>query len=253
MPVMGLGTWQLLNDTTESVADAIDYGYRMIDTSGDYGTQPAVGEAIHESGVPRDEIYLVTKVEQDQDSLESTGQNLSALGLEHANLVLIHRPPTSHAGVGLWKGLMAARDNGLTADIGVSNYEIAEMEELASATGEMPVVNQIEWSPFGWSQEMKEFCDQNGIVIQAYSPLTRQRRLHDEFLEEIASENDVSTPQVLLRWALQKGVAPLPKANRVDHQRENFDVFGFELDSGAMARLDDLNEHYSALGSLPYV
>jgi diketogulonate reductase-like aldo/keto reductase len=253
MPVIGLGTWQLTNDTAGAVAHALESGYRMVDTSGDYGTQPGVGEAIRGTEVPRDDVYLVTKVEEYEDALEASGENVGELGLDHVDLMLIHRPPSTDAGVDLWKGLIATRDDGLTVDIGVSNYSISQIEDLAEATGELPVVNQIEWSPFGWSREMKDFCDENQIVIQAYSPLTRERRLGDSVVQRIADDHEVTPAQLLLRWSLQHGVAPLPKANQADHQEENLGVFDFEIDTQGMAELDGLNEHYSSLGSLPYV
>lgn len=253
MPVMGLGTWQLTDDTAAAVAHALESGYQMVDTSGDYGTQPGVGAAIREADVPRDDVYLVTKVEQDEDALRATRKNVEELGLDHADLMLIHRPPANGPGIDLWEGLIAARDDGLATDIGVSNYSIPQIEQLAEATGEVPVVNQIEWSPFGWSQDMKAFCDQNDIVIQAYSPLTRERRLDNDVVQHIASEHDVTPAQLLLRWNLQHGVAPLPKANQTSHQEENLGAFEFEIDPDSMSELDNLNEHYSSLGSLPYV
>jgi 2,5-diketo-D-gluconate reductase A len=253
MPVMGLGTWQLTNDTAGSIARALESGYQMVDTSGDYGTQPGVGSAIRQADVARDEVYLVTKVEEYEDALQASGRNVEELGLDQVDLMLIHRPPATGAGVDLWKGLIAARDDGLTADIGVSNYSIPQIQELTDATGELPVVNQIEWSPFGWSEEMKDFCDEKEIVIQAYSPLTREHRLDDDVVERIADEHDATPAQVLLRWGLQHGVAPLPKANETNHQEENLGAFDFEIDASSMSELDDLNEHYSSLGSLPYV
>ncbi|MBW3666573.1 MAG: aldo/keto reductase [Actinobacteria bacterium] len=253
MPAIGLGTWQLTEDTDGSVADALEMGYRMIDTSGDYGTQPGVGEAIRSVGVPREDIFLVTKVEEHEDALEATGSNLRELGLDHADLMLIHRPPRDGAGEALWKGLIEARDDGLTVDIGVSNYSIEQMRTIADATGEMPVVNQIEWSPFGWSPEMLEFCDAEGILIQAYSPLTRARRLDDPGLTEIAADHEATPAQLLLRWNLQHGVAPIPKASQHDHRQENLEVFDFEIGGEEMRALDEMNEHYSALGSLAYI
>lgn len=253
MPVIGLGTWQLTDDTAGAVAHALESGYRMVDTSGDYGTQPGVGTAIRESAIPRDEVYLVTKVEEYEDALESTRENLGELELDHADLMLIHRPPATGAGVDLWEGLIAARDEGLAVDIGVSNYTISQIDELADATGELPVVNQIEWSPFGWSQDLKDFCDELGILIQGYSPLTREHRLGDPVVQRIADNQAVTPAQLLLRWSLQRGVAPLPKANQAGHQEENLGVFDFEIDPDSMAKLDGLNEHYSSIGSLPYV
>jgi diketogulonate reductase-like aldo/keto reductase len=252
MPVIGLGTWQLTNDTAGTVEEALRLGYRMIDTSGDYGTQPGIGEAMLRSDVDRNEIFLVTKVEEDEDAYEATDRNLLELGLDYADLMLIHRPPRTGAGDELWEGLIRARDHGRARDIGVSNYSTDQIEELIRATGETPAVNQIEWSPYGWSPEMLEYCRERGIVIQAYSPLTRTERLGDERLVQVAADYGRTPAQLLLRWNVQLGTAPLPKANRRDHLVENLDVFGFEISETHLAQLQRLNETYSSLGSLPY-
>jgi diketogulonate reductase-like aldo/keto reductase len=253
MPVVGLGTWQLTHDTAGTVAEALRLGYRLIDTSGDYGTQPGVGEGMRRSGLDRDEIFLTTKVEETDDAYDATVRDLRELGLEWADLMLIHRPPRRGAGRELWEGLIRARDDGLTRDIGVSNYTIEQMDELISSTGETPAVNQIEWSPFGWSPEMLDWCRERGIVIQAYSPLTRGRRLDDPDLGEVAAEYSKTPAQLLLRWSTQLGTVPLPKANQREHLVENADTLGFEIGERDMERLAQLNEVYSSLGSLPYV
>ena len=252
MPVMGLGTWELTDDTAGAVEEALRLGYRMIDTAADYDTQPGIGKAIRRSDVDRDEIFLVAKVEEDEDAHEATRQYLGEMDRDHANLTLIHRPPPTGAGRELWQGLIQAREEGLTADIGVSNYSAAQIDELVDATGETPVVNQIEWSPFGWSADMLDYCRERNIVIQAYSPLTRTKRLNEEKLAGVAAEYDKTPAQILLRWNLQLGVVPLPKANRKDHQVENLGVFDFEISEAHMETLKDLNEYYSSLGSLPY-
>jgi diketogulonate reductase-like aldo/keto reductase len=253
MPVLGLGTWQLRNDTAGSVEEALRFGYRLIDTSGDYGTQAGIGEALRRTEVNRDEIYLVTKVEEDEDAYEATRRNLDELGQAYADMMLIHRPPWTGAGVELWEGLIRARDEGLARDIGVSNYSAEQIEELAHATGETPAVNQIEWTPFGWSREVFDWSTERGIVIQAYSPLTRARRLDDPQLTAVAERHGKTPAQVLLRWNLQLGTVPLPKANRREHMVENLDVFDFELTDADRDELDRLNERASVLGSLPYV
>jgi 2,5-diketo-D-gluconate reductase A len=249
MPVFGLGTWQLTNDTAGTIEEALRLGYRMIDTSGDYGTQPGVGDGLRRSGVPRDEVYVTTKVEEHDDAYEATRRNLDELGLEYVELMLIHRPPPRGVGEALWDGLLRAREEGLTRDIGVSNYSVDQMSRLAAASGEMPAVNQIEWSTFGWSREMLDYCRQRQVAIQAYSPLTRARRLDDPRLMAICAEYDMTPAQVLLRWGLQLGVAPIPKANRRDHLAENLDAFERELSDRHMAHLGELNEQSSALGS----
>ncbi|WP_163269916.1 aldo/keto reductase [Chelativorans alearense] len=252
MPVIGLGTWQLTVDTAVAVANALQAGYRMIDTSGDYGTQPGVGEGIRRNGIERSAIYVVTKIEETDDAYEATIQNLNELGLDYVDLMLIHRPPASGAGEELWGGLIKAKAEGLTRDIGVSNYSAEQMNALIDALGEVPVVNQIEWSPFGHSEKMFHYAKDNSIIIQAYSPLTRTKRLADERLQGIAGEYGKTPAQVLLRWNLQRGTVPLPKAHQPQHQRENIDIFDFEISARDMKVLDGLNERYSSLGALPY-
>ena len=252
MPMLGLGTWELTDDTAGTVAHALDIGYRMIDTACDYGSQRGIGEAIRRRG-KRESVYLVTKVEETDDTYQATKTYLGEIGADYADLMLIHRPPPDGAGEALWAGLVRASKEGLARDIGVSNYSIEQMQSLARATGEMPVVNQIEWSPFGHSMEMLRFCKDNGVVIQAYSPLTRGERLADGRLNEIATRYGRTPAQILIRWNLQLGTVPLPKANRKQHLGENIEVFEFEITQEDMATLNSLNEQYSSLGSLAYV
>lgn len=249
MPVLGLGTWELDKDTPGTIDKALALGYRMIDTSGDYGTQPGINEGLKRSGVARDDIYVVTKVEEDEDAYESTKRNVGELGLEKVELMLIHRPPEdSGSGKKLWKGLIDAREQGLTKDIGVSNYSIEKIESLIDDSDEVPTVNQIEWTPFGRSQDMLDYCNEQGILIQAYSPVTRGDRLDDDRLGKIAAEYGKTPAQILIRWNLQTGVVPLVKANDPTHLKENLQVFDFKITDEHMAELNDMNEHWSALG-----
>lgn len=252
MPALGLGTWQLTSDTPGTIATALRMGYRMIDTSGDYGTQPGIGEGIRRSGANRSDFYLVTKIEETDDAYEATRRDLEELQLDHADLMLVHRPPDTGAGDELWRGLMRARREGLTRDIGVSNYSADLIDELVEATGEVPTVNQIEWSPFGYSEDMLRYAQAKKIVIQAYSPLTRAKRLEDERLARIARKYGRSPAQILLRWNLQRGTTPIVKANQLPHLKEDQDVFDFRIGDEDMAALNRLNERYSSLGSLPY-
>lgn len=253
MPVLGLGTWELTHRTAQTVQRALQLGYRLIDTACDYGSQPGIGEAIRSGVVERGSIYLVAKVEETDDAYEATRKYLSDIGVEFADLMLIHRPPKQGVGEELWRGLVRARGEGLTKDIGVSNYDVEQIERLSEIVGEQPVVNQIEWTPFGHSVRMLDYCRKNAIVIQAYSPLTRAERLEAPALKGIAAQRGKTAAQVLIRWNLQLGTVPLPKANRLDHLEENFAVFDFELSEEEMRRLSGLNESYSALGSLPYI
>jgi 2,5-diketo-D-gluconate reductase A len=248
---IGLGTWQLRGGA-ETVRTALELGYRLIDTSGDYGTQPAIGEGMRESGLARDEVFIVTKVEETEDGYEATKDRLRELALDHAYLVLIHRPPPVGAGESIWEGLIRAKHEGLTREIGVSNYSIDQIDAVTDASGEQPVVNQIEWSPFGHSREMLEYCSARGILIQAYSPLTRTKRLGDPTLIEVGAAHGKTPAQVLIRWCIQLGTNPIPKASTEEHLRENIDIFDFELSEEEMERLGGLNERYSSLAGLAY-
>lgn len=254
MPALGLGTWQLTGDAAESgVRHALEVGYRLIDTSGDYGNQPRIREALRASDVERGEVFLVTKVEEDEDAHASTEQKLDELGVDEVDLCLIHRPPPEGAGEDLWRGLIRAQRNGLAREIGVSNYTRDQIDRLIEATSERPAVNQVEWSPFGHSEQLMEHARRAGVVIQAYSPLTRGERLDDATVSELAQKHGKTPAQVLLRWSLQNGAAPVPKAASPEHREENIAVFDFQLEEPEMLSLTALNEHYSALAGLPYV
>ena len=253
MPVLGLGTWKLSHETAATVTKALLIGYPMIDTSGDYGTQPEVGAGIKHSGIEREKIYVVTKVEEYEDAYESTRKNLVELQLDYADLVLIHRPPEDKVGLKLWKSLIKAKGDGMTKDIGVSNYSEAQITKLIEATGEVPVVNQIEWSPFGYSLEMLRYCRENDIVIQAYSPLTRAERLNDPRLKEIAYKYERSPAQILERWNIQMGIVPIVKANHINHLEEDMDIFDFEIHEDDMAMLNSMNEHFCSWFHAPYI
>lgn len=252
IPIMGLGTWKLTDNTADIIEYALTLGYPMIDTSSDYGTQPGIGMGINQSGIKREDFYLVTKVEETDDAFERALSNLVELKLDFVDLTLIHRPPSVGAGERLWEGLIKARDEGLTRDIGVSNYTSNQIEDLIKATGEIPVVNQIEWSPFGHDKAMLDYAKKREIIIQAYSPLTRTERLDDPQLVEIAQKYSKSPAQILIRWNIQKGTIPISKANEKDHLKEDINVFDFEIEENDMKKLDGFNEEFSALGALPY-
>jgi 2,5-diketo-D-gluconate reductase A len=253
MPLLGLGTWHLTHHTVSSLCSALELGYRMVDTSADYHTQRGIGDAIRSCGFDRDTLFIVTKVDPDDDGYEATRRNLAQMKLNYADLVLIHRPPEGGRHEKAWDGLRRAKRDGLVHDIGVSSYSIEQIEELVYRTGEMPAVNQIEWSPFGHSPSMLDFCRDNEIVIQSWSPLTRAERLNDGRVATMAARYGKTPAQLLLRWNLQQGVVPLPKANHVQHQRDNLSVFDFEITPVDMIKLGALNEHYSALGRLLYI
>lgn len=253
IPILGLGTWQMTENTAGTVEHALELGYPMIDTSGDYGTQPGIGDGLRELGIRREAVYLVTKIEETDNAFEATRENLEELGVDYVDLMLIHRPPVNGVGEHLWEGLLRARDDGLTVDIGVSNYSAEQIDGLLDSSGEKPVVNQIEWSPFGYSNPMLEYCREHDIVIQAYSPLTRRKRLDDPLLTRVAAQYGKSPAQLLIRWNIQRGTVPIPKANQREHLEDNLDVFDFAISDDDMEILNRCNERYSSLGTLPYI
>jgi len=254
MPLLGLGTWQLTGDEARDGArHALEIGYRLIDTADDYRNQAELGEAIRDSGVAREEIFLTSKVEEDEDAHAATGQRLRDLGQDYLDLCLLHRPPPGGAGEALWEGLLEARRDGLAREVGVSNYTAAQLDRLIEATGEAPAVNQVEWSPFGHSAALLDHARAHGVVIQAYSPLTRAKRLDDPVVAEIAEVREGTPAQVLLSWAIELGTPPVPKAASAAHREENLGALELELGAAEVRRLGDLNEGWSALAGLPYV
>jgi diketogulonate reductase-like aldo/keto reductase len=253
MPLLGLGTLQLTHHTTATACHALEAGYRMLDTSPEYHTQRGIGEAIRACGFDRHDIFVITKVEPREDAYAAVHRALGALRLEYVDLVLINSAAGHDTGEMAWHGLRRAKRDGLAHDIGVCSYPIDAIEELVYRTGEMPAVNQVEWSPFGHSPQMLDFCRDNDIVIQAWSPLTRAQRLNNDKLGAMAARYGKTPAQLMLRWNLQLGVVPLPKANQQEHLRDNLNVFDFEISTHDMQRLNGLNVHFSAREGLGYV
>ena len=253
MPLMGLGTWELTVRTVETLCNALELGFRMIDTAPGYHTQRGIGDAIRACGFERDAVFVVTKIDPREDAYSAIRKSLGQMRLDHVDLALIEEPPEHGVGEMAWQGLRRAKREGLARDIGVCSYSIDAIEELVYRTGEMPAVNQVEWTPFGHSPRMLDFCRENEITIQALSPLTRGKRLGDDKMASMAARYGKTSAQLLLRWNLQLGVVPLPKANHVQHQRENLNLFDFEILPQDMTRLNALNEHYSALEKLAYL
>jgi 2,5-diketo-D-gluconate reductase A len=254
MPLIGLGTWQLTGeDAFEGTKHALELGYRLIDTAVDYDNQEQIGEGLRSSDVSRDDVFLVSKVEEDENAHAAAGERVEQLGVDRLDLCLIHRPPPDGAGEELWEGLIRAREEGLTREIGVSNYSPDQVDRLIDVTDVIPVVNQIEWSPFGHSDAVLEHAKERGVVIQAYSPLTRRDRLDDDTLGEIAQRHGKTPAQVMLRWSIQVGAPPVPKAATPAHREENLQVFDFGLSESEVEELSSLNEHYSSLAGLQYL
>ncbi|WP_350274417.1 aldo/keto reductase [Kribbella sp. HUAS MG21] len=242
IPVFGLGVWQV-DDGAEcerAVGDALAAGYRLIDTAQAYGNEESVGKAIRDSGIPRAEIFLTTKFYPGgKDARVEAEKSLERLGTDYLDLYLIHWPQGGPTWA--WPGMEAAVEAGLTKGIGISNFSAAEQQELSKVAQIQPAVNQIQFSPFEYRQGLLEACEEANVVAQAYSPLGTGRYLDDPAVGRIAEAVGRTNAQVLIRWALQKGLSVIPKSTHKHRIEENYAVFDFTLDDEAVATLDALD------------
>jgi len=240
MPLLGFGTWQLRGQVAyRSTRAALDVGYRLIDTATNYGNEAEVGRAIADSGVPRDRLFVTTKLPPDHAGREQATieASLDALGLERVDLWLVHWPPADRLVVRTWERFVALRDAGYATSIGVSNFSLRQIDELIRATGEAPAVNQIPWAPSRFDPEVLRATRERGVVLEGYSPF-KHTNLQAPELVRIANRHRVSTAQVVLRWHVQHRVVAIPKSATPARIAENFAVWGFELDDEEMRTLD---------------
>ncbi|GIJ49971.1 putative oxidoreductase [Virgisporangium aliadipatigenens] len=244
IPLVGFGTWQLSGETAyEATRHALEVGYRHIDTATMYRNEDQVGRALRDSGVPRDEVFITTKFYFDRigEERKVIEASLAALGVEHVDLWLVHWPPRNDGeSVAIWNEFRAARDAGLTRSIGVSNYSLAQIDELVEATGEAPAVNQVPWSPAKHDAAFLAQSRERGVVIEGYSPLN-DSDLSDPVFVSIAEKHGVSPAQVILRWHLEHDIVVLPRSSRKERVESNF-ALDFSLDSDDVARIDALGK-----------
>ncbi|MGW3140873.1 aldo/keto reductase [Streptomyces sp. NPDC001139] len=246
LPAVGLGTWPMSDAEAErAVAEALGLGYRLVDTATNYRNESGVGLGIARGGVPREEIVVTTKLPGRDHGYEETLASFEAsrrrLGLEYADLYLIHWPlPRVDRYVDAWRAMIKLREDGLVRSIGVSNFTPGHIERLEKETGVLPSVNQIELHPLFPQEELRAFHTAKGILTESWSPLGRGSDLLDDpALVSIAEDLGVSPGQVVLRWHIQLGAVPVPKSSDPGRQRANLDVFGFELDAGQMRAVAD--------------
>lgn len=248
MPRIGLGTWPLQGTACmRAVGSAFGVGYRLIDTAAHYGNEEAVGKAIHASGLPRAEVFVTSKLQGRNQGREFTRpgveQSLERLGLDYLDLFLIHWP-MPHLGryVDTYTELVSLAAEGLIRSVGVSNFESAQLDAIVKATSLVPAVNQLQVSPSHPRHDLVRATQQAGSVVQAWSPLERNSGiLENAVVTETAALHHVTPAQVVLRWLIQRGVAPVPQSSNPDRQRLNADVFGFVLTSEEMDAIHRLD------------
>jgi diketogulonate reductase-like aldo/keto reductase len=247
LPAIGLGTYGLRGAAgTASISAAIDAGYRLLDTALNYENEREVGDAVRGSSVPREQLIVTTKLPGRHhgydETLASFEESRSNLGLDYVDLYLIHWPlPRVNKYIDSWRAMISLREAGLVRSIGVSNFTDEHVARLLAATGVAPAVNQIELHPRFPQAQMRAFDDEHGIVTESWSPLAIRENLAEEpIISDIAAAHHVTPTQVVLRWHIQLGAVPIPKSGDLARQRENLDVFGFELEESEVSAISSL-------------
>jgi diketogulonate reductase-like aldo/keto reductase len=247
IPAIGLGTYQLDGpDGVDAIVHALEAGYRLLDTAVNYGNEEAVGEALRRSGVPRDEVVVTSKIpgrhHRYDDAIRSTKESLRRLGLERLDLHLIHWPnPSDDLYPETWRALVDLQQEGLVTSVGVSNFTEAHLRRIIGDSGVVPAVNQVELHPWFPQAGMRAVHEELGIRTESWSPLGKRRApFGEEPVRAAAERHGVSPGQVVLRWQVQLGTVPIPKSSRPERQRENLDVFGFELTDDEVAGISAL-------------
>jgi len=242
IPLIGFGTWQLDGDDAyNGVRAALEIGYRHIDTATAYGNEDRVGAAVRDSGLGRENVFITTKCPPGNAGREAQtlDASLRALGTDFVDLWLVHWPPHGGASPDMWKAFIEALEQGKTRAIGVSNYSIAQIDELIAATGQAPALNQIPWNPFTFNEREVAELRNRQVVLEGYSPLKRSD-LGNPVLAEIAAAHGKTAAQVILRWHVEHGFVVIPRSRRRERIEENFAIFDFELTKEELRGLDSL-------------
>ena len=243
MPQIGFGTWQIKQQKLckEMVTEALSAGYRHIDTAQIYSNEQYVGEAVQESSLEREDLFITTKISvhnflRVEKSFE---QSLQRLDMDYVDLLLLHYPVTGLR-AGAWKKLEDIHKSGQAKAIGVSNYTIRHLKQLLSTSMVKPAVNQVELHIFLQQPELLAYCEENGIVVQAYSPLAHGQGLDNIALDVLAQKYGKTPAQIMLRWCIEVGTAPLPKSATPERIKENIDIFDFELEIEDIQKIQQL-------------
>lgn len=259
MPQFGYGVWRVTNEeAATAVGEAIKAGYRSVDTAAIYGNEEGVGEAIRSAGISRDELFITTKVWNNNhgydNSLRAFDESLGRLQLDSVDLYLIHWPVAgSDAYRDTWRALIKLKQDGRAKSIGVSNFMVEHLQRLIDETGVTPAVNQIELHPRFQQKELRAFHTANGIATESWSPLGQGSLVNDETLAGIGRKYGKTPAQVILRWHIDNGLIVIPKSVTPSRMRENIDVFDFKLDADDLRIIEGLDDKSGRVGPDPAV
>ncbi len=249
IPVVGLGTWKSEpgESTYNAVLNSINAGYEHVDTARAYDNESDVGKAIKDANIDRKKLFITTKLwNKDQGyetALEACQKSLERLDCDYIDLYLIHWPLKDKRNDS-WRAFIKLQKEGLCKSIGVSNFTIDNLKEIEDKFGVLPAVNQVEFHPYHYQKELLDYCNSKNIIIEAYSPLVHAKRMDEPRLVLISEELGKTPAQILIRWAIQRGMVVLPKSVNESRIIENFAVFDFEIADSVMKKLDDLDERY---------
>ena len=242
IPALGLGVWQVPDgpECVNAVRWALEAGYRHIDTAQAYGNEESVGQGLRESGVTREDVFITTKFNPGRkDPVAEVERSLKRLGVDRVDLYIIHWP--RGGATWAWPGMEQAKQRGHARSIGVSNFSVAELDEVIGVASDRPVVNQVQFSPFEYRKALLQACTERNIALEGYSPLGTGRHLSESTVTEIAQRLGRTPAQVLIRWSVQRDVIVIPKSTHQNRIDENGQIFDFELSGEDMAKLDALD------------
>ena len=255
IPSIGFGTYKSGDDeeTAKIIKNALNLGYKMIDTASFYNNEVGIGNGIKESGTDRKDIFIVTKLWNDDhgydNTIEAFNKSLNNLQVDYIDLYLIHWPNKLNAET--WRAFEHLYETGKVKAIGVCNFKVEHLEELKKTAKIMPMVNQVEIHPFSTKNNIINYCKDNNIKVVAWSPISRGRVLFNDLMIDLSQKYKKSIVQIVLRWHMQKGVIPIPKSSNENRIKENIDIFDFEISSEDMKAIDSLDEGYDMSVTTP--